>query len=105
MPISAGNIIDKISELRSKVAAYEGLVLHLRSNYMSIDEDGEPELRFHRGDYAPVPEQHIELVISEIEALVRELREQQVEWESITVSVGEPAPKKQKKAAREGTST
>lgn len=101
MPISIGNVLDKISETRSKIAVLEGLVLHLKSNYLTSDT-GEPEMRFYRGDYAPVPELHIVAGIGDIELLVKDLRAQLAQWEGITVEVEDNgpsgAPKKAKKA-------
>ena len=88
MPISVGNVLDKISETRSKIAILEGVVLHLRSNYHTSDA-GEPEMRFYRGDYAPVPEAHISSTIVDLEALVKECRAQLEQWEGIVVDVDE----------------
>lgn len=111
MSISVGNVLDKISETRSKIAVFEGLILHLKSNYHTSDA-GEPEMKFYRGDYAPVPEPHIEASIADMEALVKEFRAQLEQWENIVVDVNEPGAggtgggnKKTKKVAKDATAT
>ncbi len=111
MPISAGTVVDKISEVRSKIAVFEGLVLHLKSNYVASEDSGEAEMRFYRGDYAPVPEPHIETALLDIESLVLDLREQLSQWEGIMIEVDEHTAtlvpggknKQGKKAANEAT--
>ena len=86
MPISAGTIVDKISEVRSKIAVFEGLVLHLKSNYLPSDA-GDPEMKFYRGDYAPVPAPHVEAAIGDVEQHLLDLREQLAQWEGIIVDM------------------
>jgi hypothetical protein len=86
MPISAGTIVDKISEVRSKIAVFEGLVLHLKSNYLPSDA-GDPEMKFYRGDYAPVPAPHVEASIGDVEHHLLDLREQLAQWEGIIVEM------------------
>lgn len=91
MPISAGTIVDKISEVRSKIAVFEGLVLHLKSNYLPSDA-GDPEMKFYRGDYAPVPAPHVEASIGDVEQHLLDLREQLAQWEGIIVEMEETVP-------------
>jgi hypothetical protein len=91
MSITAGSVIDKISELRSKISVFEGLVLHLKSNYIATDA-GEAEMKFYRGDYAPVPEPHIHSTIGDLDAFVADLRAQLAQWEGIVIDVDETPP-------------
>jgi len=111
MAISAGTVVDKISEVRSKIAVFEGLILHLKSNYLPSDA-GDPEMKFYRGDYAPVPSSHVESAIIDVEHHLLDLREQLSQWEGIVIELDEPAPntnkaagiKKNRKEASDGTS-
>ena len=110
MPISAGTVVDKISEVRSKIAVFEGLVLHLKSNYLPSDA-GDPEMKFYRGDYAPVPASHVEASIGDMEQHLLDLREQLAQWEGIIIELegtgpgsrGVVAVKKNKKETTDGT--
>ena len=108
MSISAGSVVDRISEVRSKIAVFEGLVLHLKSNYITSSDSGEAEMKFYRGDYAPVPEAHVTTALVELESLVMDMRTLLAQWEGIMIDVDEqtatlvPGGKKTgKKAANE----
>lgn len=110
MAISAGTVVDKISEVRSKIAVFEGLILHLKSNYLPSDA-GDPEMKFYRGDYAPVPSSHVDSAVVDIEHHLLDLREQLSQWEGIVIELDEPSPtlnkasgmKKNRKEASDGT--
>lgn len=110
MPISAGSVVDKISEVRSKIAVFEGLVLHLKSNYLTSSDSGEAEMKFYRGDYAPVPEAHVRASLVDLESLVMDLQTLLAQWEGIMIEVDEqtativPGGKKGKKAHSEARS-
>lgn len=108
MTIKAGTVVDKISGIRSKISVFEGLVLYLRTNYLSSDS-GNAEMRFTRSDYATVPENHVEASIHELEAKIGEFRDELEEWENLpleaeeTVEGGKVRKKKNKKEAADGT--
>jgi len=89
MGIKAGTVIDKISEIRSKISVFEGLLLSLRTNYLSSDS-GEAEMHFTRSDYAMVPEAHVEASISEIEVKISECRDELEHWENLSLDAEEP---------------
>lgn len=86
MIVSAGYILDKISETRSKIAVIDGLMLHLRANYLPSDA-GEPEMRFFRNDYAPVPASHIHEAIRDYETIRNKLMGEIIRLESVDVNV------------------
>lgn len=84
---TAGEIADKISELRSKVAVQETLISQLRANYMSSDA-GAGELRIQRQDGAVVPDHHFQVCIKDMDTMINELRGELEEWESLTFNTG-----------------
>jgi hypothetical protein len=85
--LTVGQITDKISEIRSKIAVYEGTVLHLKANYKSTDA-GPAEMHFTRSDGAIVPEEHIDRFIDDTVFVVDGLRAELSQWENLSV----PAP-------------
>jgi hypothetical protein len=107
---TVGQITDKISELKSKIAIQEGVVLHLKANFMSSDA-GEPEMHFTRDDYATVPEKHITTFIVEAVDEIDALKAQLEEWENLAVPLpgDEPeqpsAPVKRTRKARKKNGT
>lgn len=88
MSIKAGAVISKISEIRSKIAIFEGLILYLRTNYLS-SETGDAEMRYTRSDHASVPEAHVEASIHELETTISEYRDQLEEWENLELNAEE----------------
>lgn len=86
---TVGQIADKISELRSKIAIHEGVLLYLESNYTSSDA-GAAEMHFTRADYARVPEVHVVAYMTDVHETVQELRMELEHWENLAVPVGEP---------------
>lgn len=48
----------KVSELRSRAAMIEALMLHLKAHYTD-DDSGEAEMKFVREDAAIVPQVHV----------------------------------------------
>jgi hypothetical protein len=108
MSIKAGTVVDRISGIRSRISVFEGLVLYLRTNYLSSDS-GNAEMRFTRSDYATVPEPHVESSIHELEAKIGEFRDELEEWENLsldaeeTVEGGKVRKKKNKKETADGT--
>ena len=88
MGVKAGTVIDKISEIRSRISVLEGLILYLRTNYLSSDS-GDAEMRFSRSDYATVPEVHVESTINEIEVKISEARDELENWENLSLEAEE----------------
>jgi hypothetical protein len=81
---TVGQITDKISELKSKIAIKESLITYVQSNYMSSDA-GSPEMTFQREDYATVPEVHISRFVDEAVDEVGQLRAELEQWQSLDV--------------------
>lgn len=110
MPIKASTVLDKISEIRSKISVFEGLILYLRTNYLSSDT-GDAEMRYTRSDHASVPEAHVEATIHELETKISEYRDELEQWENLeldaeeTVEGGQVRKKKNKgkKESEHGT--
>lgn len=96
--LTAGQIVTRISEQRSKIALLELCVMHLRTNYLSTEGRAEdlvpPEMYVTRSDGSRVSEDHIEVMLREFEVILAETREELLEWESITMA---EVPKKKKK--------
>ena len=93
MALSAGTIVDKISELRSKIAVLEGLVLYLEANYKGSDA-GEAEMRFTRRDFATVPQAHIDVTIADLSAAMGAFAEELEHWEGLMFPTEDDAPAK-----------
>lgn len=91
---TVAQITDKISELRSKIAVTEALVLYLKTNYVSTD-NMEAEMRITRSDFAVVPSSHIENTIIDLVDYIDGLRAELDQWENLSVQV--PVPKKPEK--------
>lgn len=93
MPLTFGQISDKVSELRSKIAIKEAFVLHLKANYKSSDA-GSAEMHVTRDDFATVPEIHIDLFIEDTVDEIDTMRAELRQWESLPVPTpGEDPPK------------
>jgi hypothetical protein len=62
--LTVGQLNEKISMLRSKIAVTEGLVLYLQTHYMPSD-GSTAEMHYTRSDYGKVPPAHIEATIAD----------------------------------------
>lgn len=104
MSLTVVQIMDKVSELRSKIAIYEGLILYLKANYKSSDA-GEAEMSFTRDDHATVPEVHVDTFIKDAVDTLDQMRVELEHWESMPVpspddEVEVPAQTKKGKKSR-----
>lgn len=108
MSVTVAQIIDKVSEAKSRMAILEGLALYLRTNYTGSDH-GPPEMTFTRLDYALVPQEHINDFVVSIEALISESRDEIAGWERLLVidekQENERPKQKKKKVTREQAAT
>ena len=107
---TVGQITDKISELRSKVAITDGLILHLKTNYLPSD-GGDAEMHFTRAaDNGIVSASHVESAIADLVEHLDTLKHELHQWENLTVNIPAPtkeAPKEEpveakKKAKKDG---
>lgn len=85
--LTVGQINERISELRSKIAVTEGMILHIRATYIP-SESAEAELYFTRSDYGRVPVLHINKALADytdyvlsLEAEIQMLESQEVRQE------------------------
>ncbi len=70
VPRTILEVMELVSELRSRKAAYQTAIAHLRTCYMNTDA-GEAEMRMAReGDQSVVPQLHIEKSIIEMEGRI-----------------------------------
>jgi len=104
MSLTFAQVSDKVSELRSKIAIQEMLVLHLSANYKSSDS-GEAEMHVHRSDYATVPEAHIDKYIDQAVEQLEQMNLELQQWETLPVPTpnDKPEPDKKKKRTSCGT--
>jgi uncharacterized protein YlzI (FlbEa/FlbD family) len=98
--LTAGQLVSKISEFRSKIAVLESLVLHLRTNYLSTEGRAEddiipPEFYVTREDGSRVSETHVQASIEDVLTQISTLREEVAAWEAIPMEG--PKTKKRKK--------
>lgn len=91
-----GQVAEKVSLIRSKIAVGETLVVYLQTHYQAI-EDNDPEESVLRDDYAQVPPNHISEYIETLQEGIHELEQELIEWEAMTV-VPPSAPKKLKRS-------
>lgn len=90
MPITAGEISDTISLLRSKIRVYETWKTLIQANYMPYEGAGA-EARIDRPDGAVVTEKHFAAVIEEVVERIEELQSELAEWEGLVFdSTSEP---------------
>jgi hypothetical protein len=87
--ITAGEIADTISELRSKLKVYETLGDQIRANYLPSDDGGLAELRFERDDGALVTKKHLGSILKEFDERLETLRAELSEWEGLCFHTGE----------------
>lgn len=79
--MKVGEVVEKISELKSRKAISAQIVMYLKAHFLSSDI-GAPEMRITRDDCHMVPEEHIKLFISEMADHVDENDAMQVEYEN-----------------------
>ncbi len=104
MPLTFGQIANKVSELLSKIALKENFVLHLRANYKSSDA-GEAEMYVVREDHATVSEDHIDRFIEDTVDEIDQLRAELLQWQNLPIpSPEDEKPKVAKKGKKRGSS-
>lgn len=92
MGITVGKITEKLSELKSRLAIIEGLVLYLATNYRtSADGMIPPEMHFTRVDGGHVSEPHIESFSADLVETLDQLRIEIQHWEDLEVPGDEQA--------------
>ena len=89
---TVGQINEKISSLRSKIAVTEGVVLYLKTHYMP-GENSTPEMHFTRSDYGKVPADHIEKTIADYVEYLDSLKIDLAKLENTEIEVEKPQPK------------
>lgn len=83
----------QISELRSKIAVTEGIVIHLKTHYLP-SERSEAEMHFMRDDHGRVPAEHISAAMADYVLYLDKLREDLDALENAPAPVLEkPKPK------------
>lgn len=88
--ITAGEVADTISEIRSKIRVYETLCDQIKANYLPSD-GGPAELRIERADGAFVTQTHMESVLGEFEERITTLQGELEEWEQLPFQTNEAA--------------
>jgi hypothetical protein len=88
--LTVGQINEKISTLRSKIAVTQGLVLYLKSHYMPSDGT-TAEMHFTRSDYGKVPPDHVEATIADYVDYLDTLKIELEKWENTPISTPEPS--------------
>lgn len=89
MPITAGALAQKISELQSRVTVQEKLREILKQNYMPSDS-GPGELAMIRSDGFPIVRAHFELSIADIDERIDMLNAELEEWTSLIFDDSKP---------------
>lgn len=87
--LTVGQINEKISELRSKIAVTEGIVLYLKTHYMPSD-GSQAEMHFTRTDYGKVPPRHVEKTIADYVEYLDALKVELHQMENMPISMPEP---------------
>jgi len=82
---TVGEIIERVSELRSDKAIITQLMVYLQAHYMSSDA-GAAEMKITRYDSAFVSEAHIERFLLKLEELAVETEAMQSEYEGFLAS-------------------
>lgn len=83
---TVGQIVDKISELRSKIAISDYTLRHLRTYYFASDH-GEAEMKLYRDDQALVSEGHVRAYLDDLDSQLKEYKAELKHWESLAVPV------------------
>lgn len=71
----------QISELRSKIAVTEGIVIHLKTHYLP-SERSEAEMHFIRDDHGRVPPEHINASMADLVLYLDKLKDDLNELEN-----------------------
>lgn len=104
MPVTAGQILTTVSELRSKIAILKLLVVHLQTNYMRADDDDDerapPEMYVEREDFARVPDEHIALGVSDLLSLIVGYQRELAEWEGTAMETKASREKREAQEAK-----
>lgn len=83
---TAGQLANKILELRSKIAVTEGVILYLTANYLPTREGSVPsDLTFTNADGSTVSETHVGLVVADYVEHLDQLRADLEKWENTPV--------------------
>jgi len=95
---TVGETIAKISELRSRWAILHEVLVYLETHYKSSDA-GPPEIKIHTNENTIVPEEHIDIEVSNITHQMDQISQELDEWEKLVVmSPGEePKPPRKRK--------
>ena len=91
---TVGEMVEKISELKSESAILKQLIMYLESYYKSSDS-GEADMKITRDDHAYVPELHIDKVIDTLAERIEETTTTQEQLEKFLVTDPEEAVRKQ----------
>ncbi len=82
MSYTAGQVSDKISELRGRITVFQKLREQIRNNYLPSD-GGAPELKMARSDGMPVTTSHFRAVLEDLQEKVDQLNEELQQWEEM----------------------
>ncbi len=85
MALKVGEVLEKVSELKSKKAIASQIVMYLQAHYLSSDT-GSAEMRITRDDSHMVPEEHVKAFINDLSDNVDEIEAMQVEYEEFVAS-------------------
>lgn len=88
--LTVGQLNEKISMLRSKIAVTEGIVLYLKTHYMPSD-GATSEMSFTRSDYGKVPPKHVEATIADYVDYLDSLKIELEKLENTPLTLPEPA--------------
>lgn len=91
--MNVGEIVDKISELKSRKALAQQLVTYLSSNYISSDT-GAAEMRVTREDGNIVVEEHVDRFIDTLLEMSNEAASMAAEFENFSAHDPEDAIRK-----------
>lgn len=84
--LTAGDIAETLSELRSKIRVFEAFCDQIKANYLPSD-GGAAELRLERVDGAFVTQLHMESVLSEFEERIVALQGELEEYEQLPIQM------------------
>lgn len=93
--------MEKVSELKSRTAVIEMLMLYLDANYLD-DDSGEAEMSVTRDDAALVPQEHIKEFQAWLAEQVDQADSEIEEWENMQLL---PPDEKEEKAVTPKVST
>jgi len=90
---TVGQILDKLSKLKSRIAILEGVQHHLQANYLNSDA-GAADMCFVRSDHGVVPQKHVEEFVGELSEMIEEAHSQLEEWEMLPIQQEDKQPPK-----------